>query len=60
MAFIQVIKYEGDNSIFVWKHPRKDFNTHSQLIVHENQEALFFKDAAPSKCVYNKTPEAVC
>lgn len=46
MAFIQVIKYEGDNSIFVWKHPRKDFNTHSQLIVHENQEALFFKDAA--------------
>lgn len=39
-----VIKYEGDNSIFVWKHPKEDFNTLSQLIVHENQEALFFKD----------------
>lgn len=39
-----VIKYEGDNSVFVWKHPKEDFNTLSQLIVHENQEALFFKD----------------
>lgn len=44
MALISVIKYEGDNSIFVWKHPKKDFNTLSQLIVHENQEAIFFKD----------------
>ena len=44
MAFFQVIKYEGDNSIFVWKYPKSDFNTMSQLIVHENQEALFFKD----------------
>ena len=44
MAFLQIIKYEGDNSIFVWKHPKKDFNTGSQLIVHENQEAVFFKD----------------
>ena len=44
MALISVIKYEGDNSVFVWKHPKKDFNTMSQLIVHENQEAIFFKD----------------
>ena len=44
MALFQVIKYEGDNSVFVWKHPKTDFNTHSQLIVHENQEAIFFKD----------------
>ena len=44
MALISVIKYEGDNSVFVWKHPKKDFNTMSQLIVHENQEAVFFKD----------------
>ena len=22
-----IIKYEGDNSTFVWKHPREDFNT---------------------------------
>lgn len=39
-----VIKYEGDNDTFVWKHPIEDFNLGSQLIVHESQEALFFKD----------------
>ena len=38
----QVIKYEGDNSIFVWKHPLEDFNSGTQLIVHESQEAVFF------------------
>ena len=37
-----VIKYEGDNSTFVWKHPCQDFNILTQLIVHENQEAIFF------------------
>lgn len=37
-----VIKYEGDNSTFVWKHPCEDFNSHSQLVVHESQEAVFF------------------
>ncbi len=37
-----VIKYEGDNSTFVWKHPCEDFNSLSQLIVHESQEAIFF------------------
>lgn len=37
-----VIKYEGDNSTFVWKHPLEDFNTLTQLIVHESQEAIFF------------------
>lgn len=37
-----VIKYEGDNSTFIWKHPCEDFNTTSQLIVHETQEAVFF------------------
>ena len=40
--FFDVIKYEGDNSTFIWKYPREDFNTLSQLIVHENQEAVFF------------------
>ena len=39
---IQVIKYEGDNNTFIWKHPREDFNLGSQLIVHESQEAVFF------------------
>lgn len=39
-----VIKYEGGNDVFVWKHPIEDFNLGSQLIVHESQEAIFFKD----------------
>ena len=38
----QVIKYEGDNQTFIWKHPTEDFYTGSQLIVHESQEAVFF------------------
>ncbi len=37
-----VIKYEGDNSTFIWKYPKEDFNTLTQLIVHESQEAIFF------------------
>jgi membrane protease subunit (stomatin/prohibitin family) len=42
MAHIaEVIKYEGDNSTFIWKHPCEDFNLGSQLIVHESQEAVF-------------------
>ena len=44
MALFEVIKYEGDNSTFVWKHPCEDFNTLSQLIVHETQEAILFKN----------------
>lgn len=38
----EIIKYEGDNSTFVWKHPSEDFNSLTQLIVHESQEAVFF------------------
>ena len=38
----EIIKYEGDNSTFIWKHPCEDFNTLTQLIVHESQEAIFF------------------
>lgn len=39
-----VIKYEGDNETLVWKHQIEDFNMGSQLIVHESQEAIFFRD----------------
>ena len=39
-----VIKYEGDTDTFIWKHPIEDFNLGSQLIVHESQEAIFFRD----------------
>lgn len=38
----EVIKYEGDNTTFIWKHPSEDFNSMTQLIVHESQEAIFF------------------
>ena len=38
----EIIKYEGDNSTFIWKHPSEDFNSLTQLVVHESQEAIFF------------------
>jgi membrane protease subunit (stomatin/prohibitin family) len=44
MAIASIIKYEGGNDTFVWKHPCEDFNTATQLVVHESQEAVFFKD----------------
>ena len=42
MKIVDLIKYEGDNNTFIWKYPSEDFNTLSQLIVHESQEALLF------------------
>lgn len=42
MAISQIIKYEGDNSTFIWKHPCEDFNNMTELIVNESQEAIFF------------------
>ena len=42
MKIADVIKYEGDNTTFIWKHPVEDFNSLTQLIVHESQEAIFF------------------
>lgn len=39
---LQIVKYEGDNSTFIWKSPVEDFNTGTQLVVHESQEAVFF------------------
>lgn len=47
MEITSIIKYEGDNSTFVWKHPKEDFNTMTQLIVHETQEAIFFLNGQP-------------
>ena len=41
MEITSVIKYEGDNNTFIWKHPKEDFNSMTQLIVHESQEAIF-------------------
>lgn len=42
MSLAEVIKYEGDNTTFIWKSPIEDFKTGTQLIVHESQEAVFF------------------
>lgn len=39
-----VIKYEGDADTLIWKHPIEDFNLGTQLIVHESQEAILFRD----------------
>ena len=42
MALSELIKYEGDNSTFIWKYPHEDFNSMTELVVHESQEAIFF------------------
>lgn len=42
MALSELIKYEGDNSTFIWKYPGEDFNCMTELVVHESQEAIFF------------------
>ena len=44
MDIAQIIKYEGDDKTLVYKSPIEDFNTTTQLIVHESQEAIFFRD----------------
>ena len=42
MALSELVKYEGDNSTFIWKYPSEDFNCMTELVVHESQEAIFF------------------
>ena len=44
MEISSIIKYEGNNDVFIWKHPKEDFNTTTQLIVHESQEAILFRN----------------
>ncbi|MDR1245984.1 MAG: SPFH domain-containing protein [Clostridiales Family XIII bacterium] len=43
MAIFKVIKYDGPTNVLAWKFPGTAFNTLSQLIVNESQEAVFFK-----------------
>ena len=40
----KVIRYEGPADVLVYKHPNTDFPAGSQLIVHESQEAIFFRN----------------
>lgn len=39
---MEIIKYEGNENVFSWRHPCEDFNSFTQLVVQENQEAVFF------------------
>lgn len=39
---VEIIKDENDDGKLIWKSPIEDFNTGTQLIVHESQEAVFF------------------
>lgn len=41
---LDIIKFEGDNDVLVSKSHIENFNTKSQLIVNESQEAIFYKD----------------
>lgn len=38
--FKNLVKYGGDNSAFIWKHPCDCFYPSTQIIVHESQEAI--------------------
>ena len=41
-AMFEVIKYNGENNTLVYRYPVEDFNTKSQLIVQQSQEAIFY------------------
>lgn len=44
MAIIDVVKFEGPPDVYAWRHPNQELSTWSQLIVHETQEAILFKE----------------
>lgn len=48
MKIYDILKWdpadEEGKEIVAYKHEAEDFNTHTQLIVHASQEAIFFKD----------------
>jgi len=41
---VDIVKYNGGNGVYAWKHPNDNLSTWTQLIVNEAQEALLFKD----------------
>ncbi|MFH1724593.1 MAG: SPFH domain-containing protein [Elusimicrobiota bacterium] len=43
MAIIDRVKYQGPADVLVWKHPPDDLTWGTQVIVHQSQEAIFFK-----------------
>jgi len=44
MALIEVVKYNGNTSEFVWKFPSEDLKLGAQLIVNHSQSAFFVKN----------------
>lgn len=44
MAIIDVIKFDGYPEELAWKHPNDELGTWTQLVVHQTQEAVLFKD----------------
>ncbi|HMP32139.1 MAG TPA: SPFH domain-containing protein, partial [Saprospiraceae bacterium] len=44
MALVEVVKFKGDNSEFVWKFPSNDLKLGAQLIVNTSQCAFFVKN----------------
>lgn len=44
MALVDIVKYSGTLEEFIWKYPRDDLGTWTQLVVNETQEALLLKD----------------
>ena len=48
MKLYDIVKWDPEGpegeEIVVYKHEAEDFNTHTQLIVHSSQEAIFYKD----------------
>lgn len=43
MALFQVIKYNGPSHVLMWRHPKTDMTTGSQLIVGPTQTAVFVR-----------------
>lgn len=41
-SIVEIIKSDSNDGKLIWKSPIEDFNTGTQLIVHESQEAVLF------------------
>ncbi len=54
MKLFDIVKWDdtdaSSNDIVVYRHEAEDFNTKTQLIVQDNQEAVFFKDGMSLDC----------
>ncbi len=44
MALFEIIKKDKSDDNLIWRYPNRSFNTNSQLIVHEGQEAVFYSN----------------